>query len=251
MFCEEDGWKTCHCEEEADEHFFEEEEGDEDSKRKMEKAKKEVSSAGLLLVSDPGWKCRLKEKLIEACKDKDTLKEEKFEEIFEEVEKAGKATCFILRGQSPLRKGGNGTGLLISPRSPYGWLTITNNHVIMDDEEAKMAKVVFDFEVDGTKEGTKIFQVSRVVSKDLPTVDPKDESHLDFSILALESSEEDEAYLQERATLFEESARVNASSNNWICVAFRFYHLLRFLILVALPNVSASGNTQAILKSIP
>lgn len=229
MFCKKDGWKTCDCEQEADEHFFEEEEGDEDRMRRMENAKQEVSTAGLLPFSDPGWKCRLKENLIEACQDKDTLKEENFEEIFKQVEKAGKATCFILRGDSSLRDGGNGTGLLISPKSPHGWLTITNNHVIKDDEEAKVAKVIFDFEVDGSKEGTKIFQVSRVVSKDVHTDDPEDVTHLDFSILALKSSGEDEAYLAERAVMFEETARVNACSNNAFLGAFGF----TFLPLIA------------------
>ncbi|XP_044170946.1 uncharacterized protein LOC122955273 [Acropora millepora] len=229
MFCEGDGWKTCDCEEEADEHFFGEEEGDEDSKSKMEKAKQEVSSAGMLLVSDPEWKRLLKEKLTEACKNEDTLKEEDFEESFKVVEKAGKATCFILRSHSHLRDGGCGTGFLISPKSPYGWLTITNNHVIKNDEEAKVAKVIFDFEVDGRTEGTKTFQVSRVVSKDLPTVDTEDVSHLDFSILVLECSVADEAYLKERAVLFEETARVNASSNN----SLLGMHGLTFLPLIA------------------
>ena len=230
MLCEKDGWKTCDCEQEADEHFFDEEEGDEDRMRRMENAKQEVRRAGLLPLSDTGWKGLLKEKLIEACQDKDTLKEENFKEIFKEVEKAGKATCFILRGDSSLRGGGNGTGLLIAPKSPYGWLTITNNHVIGDDEEAKVAKVIFDFEEDGRKLGTKTFQVSRVVSKDLPTVDSEDVTNLDFSILALKSSVEDEAYLKERAMLFEESDRVNASSINAlldIC-GFTFLPLIAF-----------------------
>jgi len=90
MLCEGDGWITCHCEEEADEYFIEAVNGDEDSMRKIEEAKQEVSSAGMLLVSDPGWKRLLKEKLIEACKDKNTLKGEKFEDIFKRWRKLGK-----------------------------------------------------------------------------------------------------------------------------------------------------------------
>ena len=229
MLCEGDGWITCHCEEEADEHFIEAVNGDEDSMRKMEEAKQEVSSAGMLLVSDPGWKRLLKEKLIQACKDKNTLKGEKFEEIFKEVEKAGKATCLVRRRGSSYRNGGTGTGLLMFPKSPHGWLTITNNHLIKNDEEAKLAEVIFDFEVDGSQEGTKIFQVSRVVSKDFRTDDPEDVTHLDFSILALKSSGEDEAYLAERAVMFEETARVNACSNNALLGACG----LTFLPLIA------------------
>ena len=197
-YCKGDGWITCHCKEEANE-----EDGDEDRKRRMEDAQQEagmrlvsvfrccccerkgdedricrtedtLTSKGMLLVSEQGWKCKLKEKLREACTDENTLKEEEFEKLFESVEKAGKATCLIHRkgvkgGDS--RGGGKGTGLLISPKSPHGWLVITNNHVTKDDEEAELAEVKFDFEVDGSEEGTKTFKVDRVVSKDFRTVD--------------------------------------------------------------------------------
>ena len=118
MLCEGDGWITCHCEEDAEEYFIEAVNGDKDSMRKMEEAKQEVSSAGMLLVSDPGWKRLLKEKLIEACKDKNTLKGEKFEDIFKAVEKAGKATCFVQRRGSSYRNGGTGTCLLYTSPSP-------------------------------------------------------------------------------------------------------------------------------------
>ena len=212
MDCGGGGWKSCQCEEEADDYFIEEEDGDEDRNSKRRNAQKEVKNAGMLLVSEKEWKTKLKEKLIQACKDKNTLEEADFEEIFEKVERAGKATCFVVR-RSNCRKCGSGTGLLISPKSVYGWLIITNNHLSKDEEEAKLAEVHFDYEVEGSKESIKMFEVSRVVSKDLRTDNPEDVSHLDFTILALKSDEKDDAYLKERAMLFEESARVNAYSN--------------------------------------
>lgn len=117
----------------------------------------------------------------------------------------------------------------------------------MDDKEAKLAKIIFDFEEDGSKEGTKTFEASGIVAKDLRTDDEtEDVSHLDFSILALKSGGKDDAYLTQHAMLFDESARVN------ICASNGFnYHILLFLTPVALPNVSALDNAKAIMKSIP
>lgn len=79
-------------------------------------------SAGMLLVSNGEWKYKLKEKLNEACTDKNTLKGEEFQQIYKSVEEAGKATCLVLRGARSCRRGGCGTGLLIVPKSKYGWL---------------------------------------------------------------------------------------------------------------------------------
>ena len=227
MYCGGDGWKSCQCEEEADDYLIEEEDDDEDRNSRKKKAQEEVKNAGMLLVSEQEWKTELKETLIQACKDKNTLTEPDFEEIFEKVERAGKATCYVIRRS---RKRGSGTGLLIFPKSVYGWLIITNNHVIKDEEEAKLAEVHFDYEVEGSKERIKMFEVSRVVSKDLRTDNPEDVSHLDFTILALKSDEKDDAYLKERAMSFEETARVNAYSNTRLLdmLGLQFVPLIAF-----------------------
>ena len=201
-------WETRSDEEEADDLFFEEED-DEERKRKKEQAQEELKNAGMLLVSGSGWKKQLKDTLIEACRDEKTRAALASDDtILESVEKASKATCLVRRrvnGKSRLKyyeeikdterlnkakkgKGATGTGFLIFPRSPYGWFVITNNHVIMDEEEAESAEVIFDHLNDESlPDETKRFQVKRLVSKDLRTENNEDFKHLDFSVLVLES----------------------------------------------------------------
>lgn len=201
-------WETRSDEEEADD-LFSEEEGDEERKRQKEEAQEKLKNAGMLLVSGSEWKKQLKDTLIEACRDEETRAALASDDtILESVEKASKATCLVRRrvnGKSRLEyyeqrndekclnnakkgKGGTGTGFLISPESPYGWFVITNNHVIMDEEEAESAEVIFDHLNDESlPDETKRFKVKRLVSKDLRTEDKEDFKHLDFSVLVLES----------------------------------------------------------------
>lgn len=227
-----DAWKTSSDEEEADDLFSEE--GDDDQvKGKKEKAQEEMKEAGMLLVSGSEWKDKLKETLIQASKDK-APKSPDFSNAVKEVERAGKATCLVRRktnGNSRLErlenmkdkealkkakngKGGTGTGFLMFPKhGKCGWLVITNNHVIMDEDEAESAEVIFDHLDDDSLNQTKKFKVKKLVSKDIPTKNAKDLTSLDFSVLALESGDKDEDYLKNCAMPFEETARVNACTN--------------------------------------
>ena len=212
---ERDPWKTRSHEEEADDLFFEEE-GDEEGemKRKREEAQKELTNAGMLLVSGSEWKEQLRKTLIEAFKDEKkraTLADDAlFERIYvKSIEKASKATCLVRRrknSKSRLEyyekikdeerlkkakkgKGGTGTGFLIFPESKFGWFVITNNHVIMDEEEAKSAEVIFEHYDDESLPGeTKRFKVKQLFSKDIRTEGGKDFQSLDFSVLVLEIS---------------------------------------------------------------
>ena len=228
---ETDPWKTRSDEEEAEDLFLEEG-GDEETERERRKAQDELKNAGMLLVSARrDWEAKLKETLIQACKDetKNTLASD--DTIFENVEKASKATCLVVRRtnskcrleylektkdykrlkKAQKGKGGTGTGFLMSPESRSGWLVMTNNHVIMDEEEAKSAEVYFDHLDDYSKENTKCFKVKQLVSKDIPTKHSKDFTSLDFSVLALESDEtpEDTKFLNEHAMLFDDTGRVS------------------------------------------
>lgn len=225
-----DPWGPRSIEEEADYLFFEEE-GGEETNRKKKEAQEEVKKAGMLLFSGPEWKEKVKEKLIEACTDEKTLAPD--DEIFRRLEKAGKATCLVVRrtnsagrlryfedikdqerlNKAKKSKGGCGTGLLMFPRSKFGWLVITNNHVIMDDKEAKSAEVKFDHLYDDSTATIKCFKVKKRVSKDIRTENAQDFRSLDFSVLALESDDTKECYLDERALTFDKTAAVSSSTH--------------------------------------
>lgn len=200
---DKDPWNARSTEEEAEEMFFEEE-GDEETDLKKKAAQEEVEKAGMLLVSGTDWKKKLKRTLDEACIDKEKITK-KFApdaEIYEKVQEASKATCFVLRPKSDQRPGGNGTGFLFCPKhEQHGWLVITNNHLIQNDEEAKSAKVVFDYKNDDSKEGTTICEVSGLVCTSLRTKDGEDETTLDFSVLALKPDKNTDKLLLKYRTM--------------------------------------------------
>ena len=206
---EKNPWGTRSAEEEADDLFFEEE-SDKERKDKKEEAQKELKNLGMLLVSGSGWKEQLKDTLIEACSDKENIRAALAvdDSILEKVEKVSKATCYVRRGmdsesrlkyyeqikdEKRLNKAkegrfGGGTGFLINPKGSSGWFVITNNHVIMDKEEADSAEVIFDHLNDESlPDETKRFKVKGLVSKDIRTEHVADYKHLDFSVLVLES----------------------------------------------------------------
>lgn len=109
---------------------------------------------------------KLEEKLINACADNSTELCMVMDGILEEVEKAAKATCMMLRrNANGGRNSGNGTGFLFFPKSKFGWLVITNNHVIMNKEEAERAEVIFDYNVDGSNADIRKFCVKSCVKR--------------------------------------------------------------------------------------
>ena len=232
-------WKRRYEEEEADDLFREE--GDlEDSERlrKLEEKQNDVKNKGMLQVrTKEDWKAQVIQHLA-------LENPAKLETILNEIEKVGKATCYVRRKRNSQErkdflkklkddknlsakdlkhhdekyqkalggKGASGTGFLLSPKHyRFDWLVITNNHVIMNDEEAKDALVVFDYLRDDSSEGTKSFPVEKVVSKSLRTQHAGDENTLDYSLLTLkcEDGSDDDKFLRQHATVnFDESDRV-------------------------------------------
>ena len=232
-------WTRRYEEEEADDLFREE--GDlEDLERlrKVQKNQDDVKKKGMMQVrTKEDWKAQVIQHL--------GLKNQaKLETILNEIEKVGKATCYVRRKRtSQERKDfheerkddarwsaevrkyhekkyqkarncerGGGTGFLVSPKHYlHGWLVITNNHVIMNDEEAKDALVVFDYLHDNDSQGSKSLLVKKVVSKSLRTQSADDKNTLDYSLLTLkcEDGSDDDKFLRQHATVnFDESDRI-------------------------------------------
>ena len=264
---ETDPWKNPSEEEEADDLFIEE--GDDDEvKGKKKQAQEEMEKEGMLLVSGSEWKEAVKETLTEACKNKETASTVKSNDtIMENIEKVSKATCLVVRrsnGKGRLKhleeigdherlekakngKRGGGTGFLMFPKSPFGWLVITNNHVIMDDEEAKSAEVIFDHLYDHSTDQTKTFKVKQLVSSNIRTKNAQDETSLDFSVLALESDATEKEYLEDCALGFEETTRVNAGAVEEMLKA----RGLKFNPIIAFSHPHGLGKRLSILKNYP
>ena len=213
------------------------EEDDSDINRRKEEARRE----GLVPFDD--WEEKFRSVM------KDHNKSEFFPDAFKAVMKASKATCLVKRvNGSKGRKeyleglakkytgkektyhenraknwdtGGSGTGLLVQPKFlGKGWLVITNNHVIMNECEAKTAEVYFDYNHDAPKgkklkdvEECKMFKVQELVSTSLRTENSGDKRTLDYSLLLLN---DDGEFLADRAMSFDESPRVQAANNKVI-----------------------------------
>ena len=162
-------------------------------------------------------------------KSKEEIEKEVIEAAYQRIEEASKATCLVRRVESSKnrkefyekqieqcnnekekssykkllknwKKRGTGTGLLVSTRGLLtsggkGLLVITNNHVIMDEEEAKSAEVYFDYDTDITK-GQKLkdvfrkFKVKKLMAFSLRTQNSSDYTTLDYSLLLLDVSED-------------------------------------------------------------
>jgi len=263
-----DPWKTRSDEEEADDLFFVEDGDEETANLKKKEAQDEVKKAGMLLISGSEWKEKLKETLNEAFKDEQTGKilESDADTIFESVKKASKATCLVVRrtnSKSRLEylekmddherlkkarkgKGGTGTGFLLFPRSEFGWLVITNNHVIMDEEEAKSAEVMFDHLDDDRKANITCFTVKQLVSKDIRTENAEDFKSLDFSVLALESDEtEGTNFLKEHAVCRFDDGDANAICRNETILRMSG---LKFVPIIAFSHPHGLGKRISIGK---
>ncbi len=153
-------------------------------------------------------------------------------QAWESLKNVAKATCLVKRVEGkvirrqfheshlgdfslpvPLRKAhrdkifkweeaASGTGVLWSP--PY---VITNNHVIMDIDEAVGAEVYFNYTKDcqrknGAIEGDKVYKfgVKSILTSSMRTASPKDHKSLDFTMLELDVKNElDKKILAEHA----------------------------------------------------
>ena len=217
-----------------DDECEEEDDGDDSWKSRQG----EADEAGMIQVGAEGWREAVKQKLSEIT-GKDW---EGMGEAIDAIEKASKATCVVRRKcnsqeridyherlareassaekkdkhkkkveNAKEQRGGVGTGLLVYPKSFYGYLVITNNHVVMNEEEAKDARITFDCLKDGSKDGMRKFDVDRFLAMSPRTANGDDRVNLDFSILVVACSEpEDEAFLKDRGLLWEESKRIQA-----------------------------------------
>ena len=220
-----------------------EEEGDGDDS--LESRQSEAKEAGMIQVGAEDWREAVTQKLSEIT-EKDW---EGMGEAIAAIEKASKATCVVRRKsdsqeridyherlarearsdekkekkhrekakKARKQRGGIGTGLLLRPRSHYGYLVITNNHVVMNEEEAKDAKITFDYLKDDSGEGMTKFDVSKFLAMSPPTVNGGDRVNLDFSILAVACSEpEDEVFLKSRGVSMEETGRIQATGEPYL-----------------------------------
>ena len=225
-------WKSRSEEEEADD-LFREEEDPEDEPPTLKEKQKDVKEKGMLQVrTQEEWSEEVLRHL-----DLDTSRPltAKLQTILDKIEKVGKATCYVRRKHNSKErvdyhktqkedpsltpevrkkheekyqkalgdKGASGTGFLVSPKHAlYGWLVITNNHVIMNNEEAGDALVVFDYLRDNSSEGTKSFPVETVVSKSIRTKSADDKNALDYSLLTLKCKDpSDRSFLLQHATV--------------------------------------------------
>ena len=229
-------------EEDEDVAFWEEEEEGK-TPASWESRQSEAKEAGMIQVGAERWREAVKQKLSEIT-GKDW---EGWDKAIAAIEKASKATCVVRRGcSSPQRivyheclaskarsdeikekhrkkaedakkqRGGIGTGLLLRPRSRYGYLVITNNHVVMNEEEAKDARIIFDYLKDGKLDGMRKFGVSQFLARSPPTENGGDRVNLDFSILAVACKLEDEAFLKSRCVRMEETGRIQACGEPYL-----------------------------------
>lgn len=234
----DDIWTRRYEEEEADDLFREE--GDPEGEHPMLRAKQEnVANKGMLQVrTQDDWS----EKVLQHLGlDNSRPLTSNPQNILNEIEKVGKATCYVRRKRNSSGredyhrtlkddgrlsaevrryhgekyqkvldgKGGSGTGFLILQKQRnYHWLVLTNNHVIMDEDEANGASVVFDYLHDNSNRGSKTFFVADFVCSSLRTESAEDHSKLDYSLLSLKYEDEDNEFLEQHAMLFEETSRV-------------------------------------------
>lgn len=284
-------WENYWCEEdEADDLLFPEEGGDQTNtlQMKIQQYQEEVKEAGMWKVGDQAsWIGKLKETLKNALQtDWGDLSPENIDKICEAIERAGRATCFVQRNVNSCTritfhekqingqanndkakkshkemlekakngKGASGTGFLMHPKHKKGWFVITNNHVIMDNTEARSAKVVFDYLEDSSNKDTRVFAVSEIVAKSLRTANTQDEKTLDFSVLLLEVDSSDaDKFLEDHALGFEESERVQAGDKQQILnvVKLNFLPTITFSHPHGLAKRISIGQYPTVIKECP
>ena len=197
-----------------DDYKCEEEEEGEGKEELLKRRQSQASELGMIKVSDADWTDKVMKKMSDITGKEWTEKEAKH--ITRAIQKASKANCLVRRGcnsqeriehhERLARKARDaqtkkyheekarkkslslGTGMLLAPWSPLGYLVVTNNHVVMNEEEAKGAQVLFNYLTDGSKEGTKVYGVRQLVVFSPLTESAEDWATLDFSILILETN---------------------------------------------------------------
>ncbi len=84
-----------------------------------------------------------------------------------------------------------GTGFLFFVALKSAFI-MTNNHVIMNDEEAEDAEVYFDYDEDGQLDEAKKFEIKRLMFTAPRTDHEEDYSKLDFSIMEVKWEDEEQ-----------------------------------------------------------
>lgn len=200
--------------------------------------REEAREQGMIQVHANGWKEEVNQKI------KEITGKECGEEALAEIEKASKATCVVRRMKDSAERvqyykdlaemsdgkekkcnreakssdGGVGTGLLLYHRHiNVGYIVITNNHVIMNKEEAMDAKVTFDYHRDGEKEGMTKVEVHDFIAYSPRTTSVDDTVNLDFSFLVLNDEDADvKDFLRYRGAMCEETVRIQATAEKVI-----------------------------------
>ena len=210
---------------------------------------REAKEAGMIQVGVEGWREAVKRKLSEITGP--GLNWEEMDNAIDAVEKAGKATCVVRRGCSSRErlsyhegmaeaassdadrekhckkavnaknnKRGVGTGLLLWPRCPLGYIVITNSHVVMNEEEAKDARITFDYLIDGREDGMRKFDVEQFLAWSPRTTSSADKRNLDFCLLLVKATtEEEETFLHSRGVSIEETGRIQATDDNHLNIS--------------------------------
>ena len=161
--------------------------------------------------------------LVRHATDSETRKEF-YKKQIDECKVDDEAKAWYQRKLKRVGKGGNGTGLLVLLRNqgrPSEVLVITNNHVIMDEVEAKSAKVYFDYNKD-IPEGKRLsdfsseiktFSVEKLFAYLSRTKNSNDKTTLDYSLLSLVSVGDSE-FLSNRALDIGRDIHVLATGND-------------------------------------
>ena len=187
----------------------------------LEDKQEEVDGEGMIRVDREGnWLNEVKKKLPRTYFGKRVGKEGLMA-----IKEASKATCLVLRKHNSQERieyhkrlaqektleeedrmdhdqraklaekgvvaSGTGMKIVADSDSPCHY-AVTNNHVIMNDEEAKSAVVIFDYHIDGDrKTGTKEYKVCSLLESSPRTTGTGDRVNLDYSTLELKAEVSD------------------------------------------------------------
>ena len=138
---------------------------------------------------------------------------------------------------------------------------VTNNHVIMNKEEAKYATVTFDYHSDDngvTGCGTRTFTVCDLVEPLCCTTDSGYKTNLDYSILVLRAENDDDHQFLKARGLFKEfhepPHEFPEFSNTWVHPALMFSHPRGLAMRVSVgkyPDVTVGEHVSHVKHSLP
>lgn len=241
----------------GDDDDYECEEEDDGQNESLKSRQEKAKQAGMIQVGAEGWREAVKGKLSGIT----GLDFGSMNDAIDAVKKASKATCVVRRGcnseeriayhermateassdkdkeyhrkkAEKARKNnlGVGTGLLLHPRFPLGYIVITNCHVVMNKCEARGARITFDYLIDDKVDGVRKFDVAQFLASSPRTTSDDDRQNLDFCILLVKATtDEDEVFLRKRGVPMEETVRIQAVDKNHLkMVGVKWLPLIMF-----------------------